>query len=270
MQPANETRILKEDASIPSRHLNRDVKLSCFVPRQIAGTINPRLLLINDGQDLEKMDFESILEELYETDQISPMLYVGIHAGTERKMEYGTQHETDFKGRGAKAPAYNAFIFEELLPFIALRYGFTAFSEKSFAGFSLGALSAMDIAWNHPGEFSRVGLFSASLWWRSVDQDEDHYDDDLHRIMHQQVRNGKLIPGMKFFFQCGNMDETKDRNQNGIIDSIDDTLDLMRELEQKGYDPDRDLYYLEIPDGHHDVPTWGRAFPTFLKWGWTK
>ena len=86
--------------------------------------------------------------------------------------------------------------------------------------------------------------------------------------MHEQVREGKYSPGLKFFFQCGNMDETRDRNKNGIIDSIDDTLDLVEELVNKGYDPQKDIYYLELKDGHHDVATWGRAMPVFLKWGW--
>ena len=270
MQLVNEPRILTEDASLLSQHLDREVKLSCFVPQNIAGISHPRLLLINDGQDMERMGFGTILDRLYAEDAILPMLYVAIHAGAERRMEYGTQHEEDFKGRGALAGAYDAFIFEELLPFIIKRYRISGFSEKSFAGFSLGALSALDVAWNHPGEFSTVGLFSGSLWWRSVDQDQEEYDDDKHRIMHQQVRKGQKVPGLKFFFQCGNMDETKDRNNHGIIDSIDDTLDLMRELEAKGYDPEKDMYYLELPDGHHDVTTWGRAMPVFLKWGWAK
>jgi len=25
-----------------------------------------------------------------------------------------------------------------------------------------------------------------------------------------------------------------------------------------------------LKDGKHDVSTWGRAFPDFLKWGWGK
>jgi hypothetical protein len=43
-------------------------------------------------------------------------------------------------------------------------------------------------------------------------------------------------------------------------------LDLVKELAHKGYDPASDIYYLEMEDGSHDVPTWGRAFPVFLKW----
>lgn len=162
-----------------------------------------------------------------------------------------------------------SFVLEELLPYIRVTYNIPSFKEKSYAGFSLGALSALDMVWRNPQDFVRAGIFSGSLWWRSVDQDDETYSDDEHRIMHQQVRNtGEYHDWLRFFFQCGNMDETKDRNNNGIIDSIDDTLDLIKELEDRGFDREKQIHYLEMTDGRHDVPTWGRAFPEFLRWGW--
>ncbi|HQW43062.1 MAG: esterase [Chitinophagaceae bacterium] len=262
--------ILIENISVFSELLNREILIDIYLPRKVTDLSQVSLLLINDGQDMEKMHFQSILDHLYTEEAIEPLLFVAIHAGIERRMEYGTQHHLDYKERGAKAGSYTAFIFDELLPFIRNKFTVSSFKEKAFAGFSLGGLSALDIVWNRPGEFSKVGLFSASLWWRSIDQVEEEYDDDLHRIMHQQIRQGKYAPWLKFFFQCGNMDETKDRNHNGIIDSIDDTLDLIKELEVKGYDRKNDIHYLEMKDGHHDVFTWGRAMPEFLKWGWGK
>jgi hypothetical protein len=108
------------------------------------------------------------------------------------------------------------------------------------------------------------------LWWRSLDQDDPDYKDDEHRIMQQEIRDGKFVPGLKFFFQCGNKDETKDRNGNGIIDSVDDTLDLIKELTQKGYDPVQDIAYIEMKEGRHDIATWASAMPLFLEWGWGK
>jgi hypothetical protein len=32
----------------------------------------------------------------------------------------------------------------------------------------------------------------------------------------------------------------------------------------------KDIKYLEMPDGKHDIDTWSRAMPIFLKWGWGK
>jgi hypothetical protein len=86
--------------------------------------------------------------------------------------------------------------------------------------------------------------------------------------MHQQIRNGSYSSGLKFFFTTGSQDEVMDRNNNGIIDSIDDTMGLIEELETIGYEQGKDIEYINFEDGKHDVPTWGRAMPLFLLWGW--
>lgn len=259
--------ILVEQNTIASAYLHRDVLIDAYLPRNIKHPETLSLLLINDGQDLPKMPFHEILDNLIAEDEIEPLICIGIHCGPDRKMEYGTAKQADYKGRGAKAGLYTSFVFKELLPFLRTHYHIHSFREKSFAGFSLGALSAMDIVWSHPLEFTKAGLFSGSFWWRSKSY-KDGYDDATDRIMHQLVREGHYAPWLKFFFECGALDETKDRNNNGVIDSIDDTLDLIAELKTKGY-PDESIRYLELEDGTHDVITWAKAFPDFLKWGWS-
>lgn len=248
--------------------LERDVLIDVYLPIKpfIAEQLN--LLLINDGQDLVKMQFENILENLMIENGIEPLMCVGIHCGAERKREYGVAYAADYKKRGDKAGLYTKFIFDELLPFIRKTYHIQSFKEKSFAGFSLGALHALDIVWNNASEFRKVGVFSGSLWWRRKGYDEG-YDDENDRLMHLQVRYGKFYPWLKFYLQCGALDESEDRNNNGIIDSIDDVLDLIVELKAKGY-TDEHIQYVLLEDGKHDVPTWAKAFPDFLKWGWGK
>lgn len=268
MQLANVSGVLTENAILGSEFLKRDITTSFYLPKNVADPSAINLLLINDGQNMKELGLEDMLNSFYSEKLIQPLLCVGIHAGTDRKNEYGIASQVDYLGRGSKAAAYTSFIREELIPYIQKTYALSWFREKAFAGFSLGALSAMDITLNHPGEFTKAGLFSGSFWWRSIDQTEDDYDDNKHRIIHQLVRNGKYHPGLKFFFQCGNMDETMDRNNNGIIDSIDDTLDLINELVNKGYNRDKDIHYMQLLDGRHDIATWARAMPVFLKWGW--
>ncbi len=258
--------ILIEENTVYSEYLERDVRFDAYLPT--AG-INPEqmsLLLINDGQDLPRMSFDNILESLYEQKEIEPIFCMGIYCGAERKREYGTIYSADYKGRGDKAGLYSKFIFDELLPFIRKQYHTPSFKDKSFAGFSLGGLSALDIVWNHAGEFQKAGIFSGSLWWRRKAYDKG-YEDEKDRLMHLQIRYGTMYPWLKFFLQTGVLDESADRNNNGIIDSIDDALDLIVELKAKGYTNEH-LHYLQMDDGKHDVPTWGRAFPEFLKWGW--
>lgn len=261
MYSLKEVSVLVEQNLIKSTFLKRTVVVDFYFPANVNTANSASVLLINDGQDMVRMEFAEILEKMYGVDMISPLICICIHCGTERKREYGVAGIPDYKGRGDKAQLYTRFILEELLPVVKSRFPETESEPKAFAGFSLGALSALDIVWHHPDIFNKAGVFSGSLWWRSMDQELPEYDDQEHRIIHKVIREDVAKPGLKFFFQCGNMDETKDRNNNGIIDSIDDTLDLMYELKEKGYEPGRDIEYLELSDGRHDVPTWGKAMP---------
>lgn len=253
--------------TLTSVFLKREVKVDFFLPPFSKKKRQVSLLLINDGQNMEELGLKAMLAECYSKHEISPLLCAAIHCGEDRKNEYGTACALDYKGRGAKAGLYTRFIMGELIPFIQNHTGINSFSDKSFAGFSLGGLSALDIVWNHPKEFKNAGVFSGSLWWRSKALD-DGYNEDRDRIMHSQIRTGKYYPGLKFFFETGTMDETEDRNNNGIIDSIDDTQSLIEELEKKGYSSKTDISYLEIKEGRHDIATWAMAMPAFLKWGW--
>lgn len=224
---------LKESISIESRHLARTVDVDCYLPTPVNNPASMSLLLINDGQNMNQLGLATMLDQLRSDNQISPLLCVAIHAG-DRFMEYGTAGRLDYKGRGSKARLYSWFIIDELIPLIQSTYRIHSFREKSFAGFSLGALSALDIVWNYPQDFTRAGVFSGSLWWRTTGLQEG-YNEDTDRIMHAQIRKGKYVKGLKFFFQTGALDEVMDRNNNGIIDSIDDTLGLIDELVKKGF-----------------------------------
>lgn len=270
MQTATSTGLMIETIELPSTALQRNVTVNFYGPANDSDTDSLSLLLFNDGQDIEAMGFDKMLSYLQQTETLAPLLCVGIHCGEDRLYEYGMASSPDFKGRGSKAPQYTQFIVEELLPYIQEHYSHVTFKEKAFAGFSMGALSALDLVWNHPGLFSKVGVFSGSLWWRSKDRSEKDYNEANDRLMHRQIRQGSYQPGVKFFFQCGEQDEKEDRNNNGVIDSIDDTIDVMRELLAKGYREGRDMYYLQLPDGKHDVRSWAKALPVFLKWGWRK
>ena len=252
---------------LTSSFLERDIHIDFYIPDNHLISETYSLLLINDGQDLPTMNFKSILEDFYNSGDHQPLIAVGIYCGSDRKNEYGTASEADYKGRGNKAAIYTQMIFDELLPFVREHTGVANFKDKSYCGFSLGGLSALDIVWNHPQEFLNVGVFSGSLWWRNMSQDDPHFDESEHRIMHNQIKKGSFHPWLHFFFETGTKDEVADRNNNGVIDAIDDTLCLIDELYGLGYSKEQ-IKYLELEEGAHNVETWGRAFPEFLKWCW--
>jgi enterochelin esterase family protein len=266
MQRLKQVSVPVQNITLNSTYLDRDVLIDFYLPPVAKVSEAASLLIINDGQDLPKFHFDQVLAGLYDQKEIEPVLCVGIHCSAERKMEYGTASLLDYKGRGAKARLHQQFVINELIPYIIEHWG-DNFKEKAYAGFSLGGLSAIDTVWHYPDYFSKAAVFSGSLWWRSKDLHHG-YSENTDRIMHKLIREGNYKQGLKFYFTTGSLDEKMDRNHNGIIDSIDDTLGLIEELEKKGYKNGADICYLNYEDGKHDVKTWGRAMPGFLKWGW--
>ncbi|WP_143309959.1 alpha/beta hydrolase [Chitinophaga vietnamensis] len=236
-----------------SKKLGREVQVDIYLPELPPET----LLLVNDGQDLPLLDIPTLLKA-------TPVMVAGIHAGSARRQEYGVAGIPDFQGDGSLAAEYTAFILEELLPWLYQQHPAVAGLPRGFAGFSLGGLSALDIVWRHPDIFTFAGVCSGALWWRDKPLDA-HYSDLTDRIMHRVIRKGHFHPGMQFFFECGTDDETADRNNNGVIDSIDDTLDLIEELQMHGYQLQQDIHYLEIQGGRHHPDTWKLAVEAMLR-----
>jgi enterochelin esterase-like enzyme len=258
---------LEKLTDIHSKLLERDTVVDILLPFQYKKSEKTYpLLVLNDGQDSEAIGLKAMLEKLTHNKDIEDVIVVAVHAG-DRMQEYGVAKKPDFKKRGARAKNYSKFIMTELIPYLEYQYALTKDpQQRAIAGFSLGGLSALDIAWHHGDYFKKVGAFSGSFWWRKRDSKSRFYSDQHDRIMHQQIRRGKYKPGLKFWFQTSLKDENSDRNKNGVIDSIDDTLDLIVELAKKGYRPFHDIHYMELKDGEHNLKTWGEAMPHFLKW----
>ena len=258
----NDTLLIQIEEKITSKYLNRQLELTLFYPK-IKNKKLP-ILFFNDGQDFGDLNMKLHINALLDSHKIVPFLCVGIHANEARLQEYGTASQADYKQRGAKAKQHNDFILYELIPYLNKKYS-TQNEGNVMAGLSLGGLSAMDIGWNNPKLFSKIGVFSGSFWWRQKSEEEG-YTDENDRIMHNIIRSGTYKKGMKFWFEAGTNDETSDRNNNGIIDAIDDTLDLMKELEKKGYKQSQDVVYEEVKGGEHNVKTWSKILPNFLIW----
>lgn len=253
---------------IASVHLKRKVTVDYYYPNNLSRIQHIPVLFFNDGQLLEEMNFSAIYEQYLQENPDNPLLIVGIHAGSERVMEYGTAGKPNYKGLGAKATEYQLFFMQECLLHTLNRFPFANKRDLSIAGFSLGGLTAMDTAWKYPNLFKKVGVFSGSFWWRDKELGAD-YDENKNRIMHNTIRQTERVnEEMKFYFECGTDDEKADRNNNGIIDSIDDTMDIINELEIKGYKPQKDIQFQVVQGGKHNGETWSKCLPQFLNWGW--
>jgi enterochelin esterase-like enzyme len=221
---------------------------------------------MNDGQDFNALDLEKTLTTKFADKNTAPFIYVGIEANENRMKEYGTASSADYKDRGKRAKDYTKFILREFLPFLKQEYKVSEHAEDwVYCGMSLGGLTAFDIAYNNPAYFGKVGVFSGSFWWRKKAYVKKDLKD-RSRIILDVIKEGGPRTHLNFWFQCGTEDESADRNNNGIIDAIDDTMDVIKELQLKGYTYPGDITYLEVEGGKHDLQTWARIFPQFIKW----
>ena len=256
---------LPKEIRLHSIHLKRMVKLTFLQPPNPEPNVPLAVLLVFDGQDFPALRLAKTLGEFCQARPQKPMLVIGIHANKDRFYEYGIASQPDYAYRGNKAANTTQFVMDELIPY--LKANFTLSEDRSdwtIAGFSLSGLMALDIAWHHAEQFSKVGVFSGSFWWRQRALDDDY--DESDRIMHNLIRHAPGQPPLKFWFQTGTRDEEADRDNDGIIDSIDDTLDLIAELERKGFKWGKDIVYEEVQEGEHHPATWAKIFPAFLRW----
>jgi len=246
-----------------SSFLKRMVEVEVISTEAIDKKDHKGLLLLNDGQLSEALHIQQTINKLHNSGHIIPVQVIAIHAG-ERQSEYGVSGVEDYLGRGEKALQYEHFIIHELLPWLNASSG-NQYSPllTAFAGCSLGGLSAIDIVSSNPSWFSTAGVFSGSLWWRSKSYEEGYTDKD--RIIFNKLANSALANHFRCYLMAGTNDESNDRNSNGIIDAVDDTLDLFDLLSLKISQPEKNLQLSIVEGGRHEPATWSTQFPEFLK-----
>jgi len=245
-------------ADIPPR------EVQIFLPAAGVTPTTPVLVAL-DGQSMKAWRLEQALAAVAAVGRLASPLVVAIPAGGDRLNEYGMARSPDFAGRGRKAEDFQRFVIEAVLPAVRTRYGLTADPARTgIMGASLGGLAAFDLAWRHPETFGFVGVFSGSFWWRS--DNASPAAQQSSRLAHQRVRSTPQPPRLRLWFEAGTRDETDDRDGNGVIDAIQDTTELVAELEKRGFERGSNLKYVEIPGGEHNEATWAGALPGFLDW----
>ncbi|HTL67487.1 MAG TPA: alpha/beta hydrolase-fold protein [Lacunisphaera sp.] len=221
------------------------------------------VIIALDGQMMTAWRLDESLAAL--TGREAPLV-VAIPAGEARLDEYGLVERLDYAGRGKLAAAFQQAVLKSVLPAVVKRYHLElAPARTGVMGASLGGLAAFDLAWRHPEIFGFVGVFSGALWWRG--DDTGPAAKQQSRLVHRLVRETVSPPRLRLWFEAGTKDETDDRDGNGVIDAIQDTTELLTELERRGYRRGTDFTYVEINGGRHNEATWAGALPAFLEWG---
>jgi enterochelin esterase-like enzyme len=255
------------DDEIYSRHLQRHVKLTVINTPIPDDKSKLNLLILNQGQNMQQLRVKEILDSLYDKHLVLPLVIVGVHAG-DSLQEFGVAGKPDYEQRGSRAEYYDAFIHDELYPYTKKMSGVRKFNSVAIAGFSLGGLSAFDIAWNHSDKIHKVGVFSGSFWWRDKSLEDSTYSDETNRIAYAKIKSSRKKPKLEYWFYAGAAEENSDRDKDSIIDVIDDTRDMINLLKNKKLAGQDDIVYKESKTGKHDYSYWSAVLPDFLIWAY--
>lgn len=234
-------------------------------------------LYINDGQDAVAVNVADTLQQLYTSRKIKPIIVVAISMLPDRMATYGFSDresqkslpaETHYGSVGKSAHEYSEWLALKLVPYIDRHYRTLAKpQERAILGWSLGAANAFNIGWNYPDVFSKIGSFSASFWL------SEKSNDPSTQLVHKLIVNKPLPESFSVWLAVGTEEETDDRDSDGIIDTMDDSQDLLVALENKklanpGSTINHDFSFTPFPGGQHNQQTWKRMLPDFLIWAY--
>jgi iron(III)-enterobactin esterase len=251
--------------SFPSLLLNERRVLDVYLPPgyDSAGKARYQVLYLNDGQDAAALGLLVTLDTLTAHRRIPPIVVIAIHANDQRMQDYGTAGTPNAQGFGARARLYERFVLEEVMPWANARFHLEPGpAHTAVLGSSLGGLGAFDLAWRHPDVFGTAGAMSGSFWWRAADGTLE--EKQASRIAIRMARETTPLPRLRAWFETASGDETSDRDGNGVIDSIQDTDDLVDALVARGYRRGKDVVHVTV-EGRHDQETWERVLPIFLE-----
>jgi predicted alpha/beta superfamily hydrolase len=221
-----------------------------------AGRLYP-VLYLNDGQNLfeDATSFTGVEWQVDETGDrliragvVPPMMIVGMdHGSKDRIREYMPHRSLNPMMLRVQGTRYPAFLFKEVIPFMARNYRVADGPENTgLGGSSLGALISLYTAAVRPGVIGRLLLESPSLW-------------ASNRQLIRQSRGVKRWPE-RVFLATGTAEAgRKDKDQS----MVDDVRELAAILRRAGLDETRLRLVIDEGASHHESH-WARRFPEAL------
>jgi enterochelin esterase-like enzyme len=295
---SNETGVVQLQLDAPA-FAPEKIAVTVYLPPDYGHAAARRypVLYTNDGQDMEAVGLQPTLAQLYRDKAIEPVIVVAIRMLADRASGYGLSDRAAARSLvggsrigpiGTRAQDYSAWVATALVPYVDAHYRTRKSARgRTMLGWSLGALNAFNLGWQYPEVFGQIGAFSPSFWLAA---DRSSATAVQHtRLAQAMVDRGRKRAGLRMWFAVGTAEETKDRDGDGINDTVDDTQDLLqgyrgadgfrlRGLEQLGYTvnmdvarhPSRhaDATLFLLPGGVHNQASWKRMLPVFLRWAY--
>lgn len=242
--------LLAKGIKIPK--LNRRRKIWAFLPSDYFANKNRRypVIYFNDGQNIFE-GWKSAFGNSWEAHQtmqrlsrfnIQEHILIGIEHG--KKYRKGEYSPFDFSGAYAfEGNTYTDFVANELKAFVDKKLRTLPNRENTaIIGSSLGGLNALYTGFKHQDVFSKVGVFSPSLWAAP----------QIFPLIHQVGRHFQT----KFYLSAG----TKEGKS-----TVDHLNRLYGTLTSAGF-AHSDLCMNIVKDGKHNEKLWQKEFSNFYQW----
>ena len=256
-------KIKQNEDKVYSRHLQKQMELVIISTPVPSDKSDFNLLILNDGQDLENLRVQSIMDSLWKKKLIKPLLVVGIKTN-DRNDLYGVAGMPDYETNGKSAEKYSNFINNELLAYVKKMSGARKFQSVTMAGKTRGGLSAFDISWDNWQKIDKVGVFSGSLGISNLNPSDPNFSGVKNNIIINKITSSRKRPKLKYWFYAGGGGTTTDMSETaGEQKNTKDLIDL---IIKKKVCPPGDIVYTQIPNGENNDSSWSQVFPAFLIW----
>lgn len=252
-------------------------KVHVFIPRDYeTSQAHYPVIYMNDGDTAffrggainESWYLGSVLSELYQANQIQPVIIVAIHP---RDREYEYTHTNIGTSRGGGIEAYTDYVTNHVKAFIDNNYRTKPDANQTLIiGASHGGLAAYLMGVLSPKAFGNVAAFSPSFW---VGLDSNPLalpflrplsSSKLMRLSEPTLSQPSLHP--KIYMDWGLVRDGQ--FHNNFIEARTTTRGRqLRDLltSQYGYTLSQDLFVVEDAEGVHSEVSWHRRVPNVLK-----
>ena len=204
------------------------------------------------NQDLLRLRLQVVSDNLVHKKSIPPMVHVLISPGSGGEAQGTRMRSIQYD---TVSDRYGRYLLEEVLPEVEKSYKLRSDAySRAIAGASSGAICALNVAWYHTGQFSRVlshiGSYVA-LQWRPEQNLDGGY------IVSNKVRR-EPRKNIRVWLSDG----ADDQETNAGSWPLNNIL-LANALKLKGYD-----FHFRFGEGMHAIAQGALDLPESLTWLW--
>ncbi|WP_167629858.1 alpha/beta hydrolase [Listeria valentina] len=223
-----------------SKHLNEEMEVIIYLPKQYSPLYKYPLFIIQDGKDYIRFGkLPKLVDELTDSSQIQKSVFAFLPYKTveDRRRKYHPD--------GEQNEAYVRFLAHELVPFLeSLIPSFQMAGSRFLMGDSLGASVSLKACLKYPYTFGNAVLHSPFV------------NDDLMELVKQ------ANPGMLKIFHIIGDQETEVETTNHTIDNFLAPNEALHNLiQEKGFESEFHLF-----EGGHRWTYWQPFLKPSLKY----